>query len=133
VRLGREDWTKLHPDDVAWVTEWQLAAAFPWVPVGGECPVRASAAASPDGGTWGVEVRAGSAWTAARLPVRELARVIRWCYGMRHADRLRHPPGRIRAALSVLRAALRPALRGIDPLESMGYARNRHARGGPAV
>lgn len=133
MRLGREDWVRLHPDDVAWVTEWQLAAAFPWVPLGQECPVRAALVPDPEGRTWGVEVRAGSSLARARLPVRELARVIHWCYRLGSPGRLLRPPARILAALAEIRASLRPALRGVDPLARMGYSRSSHASGDPAA
>ena len=39
MRIGREDWGNLQAEDVAWVTEWQLASAFPWVPIGSESRV----------------------------------------------------------------------------------------------
>ena len=123
MRIGREDWTSLNPDDVAWVAEWQLAAGFPWVPRGEESPVHAAAAPDPAGGYWRVSIRTGLHEVDARLPVRDLGRVIRWCYGVSQAQ-LFAPPASVRASLLAIREALRAPLLRVDPLGSMGYLAN---------
>jgi len=120
VRITREDWARLHPSDVAWVTEWQLATAFPWVPIGEESPVSASPEAEREERCWPVRVRAGYGTAHARLPLRDLARVIHWCHRVNRKG-LGRPPAPIRASLQSLREALRQGLAHLDPLDRMGY------------
>ena len=121
MRVGRDDWTNLDADDVAWVAEWQLAAAFRWIPIGEESAVRAEPAPDPGGHSWTVTISAGRGAARARLPVRDLARVIHWCHSIALKD-LARPPASIRASLYALREAIRPALARFDPLAMMGYA-----------
>lgn len=122
MRLRREDWTLLHPDDVAWVTEWQLACGFPWIPIGETPPVTAAPTADPNGKSWTIWIRAGQGMATAALPVRDLALVITWCHGLRELSELSRPPARVRAALRAIRAALDQGLTHLDPLNIMGYA-----------
>jgi hypothetical protein len=122
VQIRREDWTNLNPDDVAWVTEWQLAAGFRWLPLEGESQVRAAPIPEPDGRFWPVQVRVGGQVVQARLPVRDLAKAIRWCHSIHDERRLFRPPRWLTPALASIRAGLRAALRQQDPLATMGYA-----------
>lgn len=123
MRSGREEGDGLAPADVAWVVEWQLATAFPWIPIGEESPIEASPPPA-DGrdAHWAVRVRVGRARAAVLLPALELERVIGWCQGASAAE-LERPPARVRASLSALRAALRRALKPLNPLSDMGYDR----------
>jgi hypothetical protein len=122
VRIGREEWMGLHPEDVAWVTEWQLASAFSWVPIGADSPVSPRPYPDRAGGCWTVEIRAGEDVAQVRLPVRDLARLVRWCHMAPAYEALFMPPATVRASIHALRNALRAGLRGLDPLERMGYA-----------
>ncbi|MFN3653228.1 MAG: hypothetical protein ACK47B_26905 [Armatimonadota bacterium] len=117
---------ELHPDDVAWVVEWQLAQHCRWVPVAGESPV--VAAPRPDGKWWRVRIRAGRASVDVRLPVRDLARVVQWCHRAPDWRTLHHPPALVRPSLVSLRTWLRAALRDLDPLGSMGYSAGARER-----
>jgi hypothetical protein len=121
MRIGCEDWTVLDSRDVAWVTEWQLAAAFPWIPLGEESPVLPDSGPEPSGRCWTVAIRAGLGVTRAHLPVRDLGRVIRWCHQVSERELFR-PPASIRASLLALRVALRRSFSRLDPLAVMGYA-----------
>lgn len=122
MRLRREDWTDLEPDDVAWVTEWQLATGFPWIPLGEHSPVAAAPEADPEGKTWTVWIRAGQGVATAQLPVRDLAQVIAWCHERNDLRQLTYTSPRIRASLRAIRAALDRGLTHLDPLNLMGYA-----------
>lgn len=122
MRLRREDWPLLHPDDVAWVTEWQLACGFPWIPIGEVPPVTAAPTADPGGRTWTIWVRAGRGMATAMLPVRDLALVIAWCHTLHELSELSRPTPRVRSALRMIRSALDQGLTHLDPLNVMGYA-----------
>jgi len=124
VRIRREDWANLDAGDVAWVAEWQLATALAWVPLGDESPVAAEPQPDEGGRYWSLTIRAGSGVAHARIPVRDLARAIAWCYEANAIDLLR-PPASIRASLLVIRSALRRSLAYVDPLARMGYADRR--------
>jgi hypothetical protein len=134
VRIGREDWPNLHPEDVAWVTEWQLACAFRWVPIGTECGVTAAPAPGPSDQTWDVSIRLGPDTVSAQLPVRDLARLVCWCQEVRDVRSLLQPPAWVRASMLAVQRALRARLSALDPLGRMGYtdgsARDLD-RGGP--
>ncbi len=132
MRVGREQWRSLHPEDVAWVTEWQLAAAFPWIPLGCTCPIEAAPVPEPGERSWRVQIHTGVDQVTAELPIRELSQVVRWCYSAPDVRRVLSPPARVLAALRVLRRALRPELRLVDPLARMGYG-DRRASGDPAA
>ena len=119
MRIGRESGPVLNPEDVAWVAEWQLAAALPWAPLEAESAVQA--APEQRGAVWPVRVRVGSHSVSALLAVRDLAKVIAWCYRLRDGSSLRHPPPPIRRSLLSLKAALRAAVAGDNPLDRMGY------------
>lgn len=134
MRIGREDWHKLQPEDVAWVTEWQLACAFRWVPIGAECSVLASPAPDHPGDGWEVSIRLGQHLVPARLPVRDLARLIRWCHGVQDIRSLLHPPAWVRASMLAVQHSLRVGLGGVNPLNRMGYTDGEAReldRGGP--
>ncbi len=122
MRLRREEWTDLDPDDVAWVTEWQLATTFPWIPIGEYSPVVAAPEADPGDRTWTVRIRAGQGIATAHLPVRDLAQVVAWCHDREEFRQLTYTPPRIRASLRAIRAALDRGLTHLDPLNLMGYA-----------
>ncbi len=121
MRLRREEWTDLNPDDVAWITEWQLASAFCWLPLECERTVLSAPHAEPDGRHWAVTVRAGESGVRVLLPLRDLAKLVRWCHAAPSELDLMRPPAEMRAALLALRAALRRGLRELDPLGRMGY------------
>lgn len=121
MRLRREQWPTIGQDDVEWVTEWQLATAFRWLPLQGERTVKAAPSPEPGDGTWRVDIRAGEARVRVFLPVRDLARLIFWCYSVGSTGALLRPPVPIRGSMLALRAALRSALRRLDPLGRMGY------------
>lgn len=125
MRVRREDWDHLHPDDIAWVTEWQLASAFPWIPIGEVPAVRANPHADPSGKSWGITVQVGNSRVIARLPTRDLARVIFWCQEAHDFSSLLRMPASIRGSLAALRKALRKALDTVDPLRHMGYGGSR--------
>lgn len=121
MRVHRERNVELYPDDIAWVTEWQLAACFRWLPIDPESsPVEAGA--DPEGRVWPVRIRAGGERVEARLPVRDLMRLVRWCHRAPNWVALQHPPATIRPSLLAVRSALRAALSSLDPLQRMGYA-----------
>jgi hypothetical protein len=121
MRIGREDWIKLRPADVAWVAEWQLTTAFPWLPLGKGITVSADDGLDSAGRFWNVTVRSGQETVQVRLPLRDLTRLICWCYRIRHCAALLHPPATIRASLLGLRKALRGPVARLNPLAGMGY------------
>jgi hypothetical protein len=112
----------LNPEDVAWVTEWQLACAFPWLPLGEESRIEAEPAPDAACCFWGIRIRVGRDLVRARLPLRDLARMVRWCHQVHDLDSLLHPPAWVRASLLAVRRRLHAALDPTDPLCSMGYA-----------
>jgi hypothetical protein len=120
VRLGCEQWAELSPEDVAWVVEWQLASAFPWLPVQAESRVNASPRPEPDR-RWLVHIRTGGRTVAATLPLRDLARLVHWGHVVRGWPELVRVPATVRASALVVRAVLRKALESADPLIDMGY------------
>jgi hypothetical protein len=129
VRIDCRNWGALKPDDVAWVAEWQLAAAAPWLPLR-ECPV---AAVGPGAaGSWRVTIRIGTGEATARLPGRDLAKVIGWCYSVGNRSALFRPPAGIRGSLFALRRALRRAA-ALDVLDRMGYAGRGGQPAGPGT
>ena len=111
----------LNPDDVAWVTEWLLASRLPWVPIGEESCVRADGSPTPDGRFWGVSIHAGTTRVRARLPVRDLSRLIRWCADVRDYRSLLRPPLRVRGSILGITQVLRTVLGRVNPLQHMGY------------
>jgi hypothetical protein len=121
VRIGRETWSSVSPADVAWVVEWQLAAALPWVPLDEEATVHAAERPEPSG-TWEVTVRVGNRDVRAGIPVRDVGKVVGWCRRARNRRALFRPPPAIRGSLLGLRRALQAALVREDPLHRMGYA-----------
>jgi hypothetical protein len=131
VRIARGDAGQLTAEDVAWVAEWQLALLFPWVPIGEESPVSAAPAPDASQRSWQTEIHVGGATIQALLPVRELERVIQWCYRVPRFADLLHPPPAIRASLQGIRRALRKAVRSLDPLAAMGYRSGQHQDLGP--
>jgi len=122
VRIGREDWRELLPEDVAWVTEWLLAYAFRWVPIGPETGVYAAPSSDEAGKTWEVSVQVGRDVVPVRLPLRDLARLVHWCHSIRHIGALLHPPVWVRASMHSVQQSLRRSLRNVNPLNRMGYA-----------
>ncbi|HEU4752738.1 MAG TPA: hypothetical protein VFU47_06485 [Armatimonadota bacterium] len=122
MRIGRDSQAAVHPADVAWVAEWQLACALPWVPLDDERTV--TAAPEPDRARegWPVEVRVGTHSRSACLPLADLLKVVAWCRRVRDRRGLERPPAVIRRSLLALQAALRSAVSGEDPLDRMGYA-----------
>jgi hypothetical protein len=122
VRIGREDWYTLQPEDVAWVTEWQLACAFRWIPIGPECVVSAEPVPDSSQRTWRVGIRLGGELVSVGLPLRDLARLITWCHGVRDLQALLHPPVWVRASMFAVQRVLARRLTGLDPLLRMGYA-----------
>lgn len=131
MRIGHENLTDLNPDDVAWVVEWQLLAACPWLPHGEVSPVTAELQPDRGGRTWTVQIRAGWRLAAVRVPVRDLAPAIQWCHRARTYQTLLCPAGRIMAHLLAIRAALRHSLQNLDPLWDMGYAPTSLEEHGP--
>lgn len=134
MRIGREDWRKLLPEDVAWVTEWQLAYAFRWVPIGTECGVLAATAPCESGSEWEITLHVGQDSVMARLPLRDLARLVHWCHGVQQIEALTHPPAWVRASMHSLQRVLGRSLGELNPLYRMGYADGefrRVDRGGP--
>ena len=121
MRIGCESWTSLEADDVAWVTEWLLSAAFGWVPIGEESPVSPDPAPYYTSQCWLVTVRAGDREIHAVLPLRDLAKVIRWCHGIEDVADLAQPPLWVRGSVEALRRAISHALHRVDPLRFMGY------------
>jgi hypothetical protein len=122
VRIGREDWSNLQPEDVAWVTEWQLASAFPWVPIGPECRVFADPEPDVARKRWRVCLMIGQDRVIVELPLRDLARLIQWCHQVNHIRTLLHPPAWVRASILALQRTLRRGLTRANPLDSMGYS-----------
>lgn len=122
MRIRREEWTELEPDDVAWVTEWQLASVFRWLPLGDECSVRPGQRPQPGDRHWPVEIRVGDHAVVVLLPLRDLAKLVRWCHSIREPRELLRVPANVRAAMLALRGALQSKLGGVDPLRRMGYA-----------
>lgn len=129
MRIGRDDWREVDPRDVAWVVEWQLREALPWVPVRPDETVTPEPGPEEDGRTWAVTVRVGPNRVRVRLPVRDLGRVITWCRSV-GPDALSHPPALIRASLLAIREALRRDLASLNPLANMGYANARQPETG---
>jgi hypothetical protein len=131
VRSRRSEWDLQDPEDVAWVTEWQLLLAAPWAPVGDESPVTADRRPEPGNRWWGVTVTLGSASHRVRLPVRDLGKLIAWCHSVAFPSELARLPASIRASALAVRAALRKGLSAVNPLEGMGYAPPEpgHSRG----
>ena len=111
----------LNPDDVAWVTEWLLACRLPWVPIGEESCVCADRSPTPDGRFWGVSIHAGTTKVRARLAVRDLARLIRWCGSVRDFRSLLRPPLCVRGSILGVTRVLRVVLGRVNPLQRMGY------------
>lgn len=137
VRIGREEWRNLLAEDVAWVTEWQLAATFAWLPVGEECRVHAEPGPDESGRWWSVSIRLGQDRVFTRLPTRDLARMIQWCHQIQAVETLLCPPAWVRASILSVQRVLRQALHHTNPLDRMGYAghelpdRGRGSHGGP--
>lgn len=134
MRIGREEWRNLLPEDVAWVTEWQLAATFPWVPIGRESRTLADPSPDETGRFWKVSIQLGPELIHARLPVRDLARMIQWCHQIQSVETLLFPPSWVRASILAVQRILRRALDRSNPLHRMGYAREElpdRGRGGP--
>ena len=126
MRTRREDWDRISPEDVAWVIEWQLAARFPRVPLGSGPRVSAADLPEPDRRWWNVTLHAGDARVTFPVPLRDLAKAVAWCHGVRARPELFRPPHTIRGSLLALRAALRGGLGSLDPLVHMGYVRLSH-------
>jgi hypothetical protein len=122
VRIRSGTPAALNPDDVAWVVEWQLAAAFRWVPAREDNCIRTAPSPDPGGKTWSAAFRAGGAWVEVELPAPDLDRVIRWCYSIDDTSGLLRVPPRVRTSLARIRQSLRRSLGRLDPLRSMGYA-----------
>jgi hypothetical protein len=122
VHTRREEWSQLDPDDVAWVTEWQLVSAFPWLPLGAECPVSAAPWPEAGGRFWRAAVRAGGRSVEVRLPLRDLGKLVQWCPSVRLPRELARVPAPVRGAMLALRRALSRQLSRLDPLEGMGHA-----------
>jgi hypothetical protein len=122
VRIDCREWISLNPEDVAWVAEWQLVAAAPWLPLrDGGAAVVADPLPDPGGRTWRVTVRLGLGGFTAHLRVRDLARIIRWCYHVGQGAALERPPAFVRGSMLTLRRPLRKAALSQDPLNMMGY------------
>lgn len=137
MRIGREEWRNLLAEDVAWVTEWQLAAAFAWLPVGQETRVYADPGPDESGRWWLVSIRLGQDLVTTRLPTRDLARMIQWCHQIQAVETLLEPPIWVRASILAVQRALRRALNRSNPLDRMGYSghdtpdHRRGSHGGP--
>ena len=134
MRIGREDWGNLQAEDVAWVTEWQLASAFPWVPIGSECRVFAEPEPDLRRQCWRVSLQVGRDLVTVALPLRDVARLVQWCHQIHHIRTLFHPPAWVRASALAIQHKLRRSLARSNPLDSMGYSSGETRgldRGGP--
>jgi hypothetical protein len=121
LRLRREQWTRVDPDDVAWVVEWQLASAFPWLPLHPEGSVEAAKHPGP-GSCWRVWIRTGLARIAVELPLRDIAHLVNWGQVAPTWPALLREPATVRASALSVRALLRKGLHSADPLARMGYS-----------
>lgn len=122
MRSTRVEWAGQDPEDVAWVAEWQLLAAAPWLPLDDTRPVAAAAEPEPGNRRWAVTVSLGGHLHRVLLPVRDLGKLIAWCHSVAFPSELAQLPASIRASALAVRAALRKGLSMVDPLEGMGYA-----------